>query len=211
MSDLEAGPPTVWIDYDTAQTDEQTLADEARELYASSLNREVVIDEAPNQEPWVQIYNGADIRSLVHGHATAWLWVLSRLPIVVLMITTLGVLNALLASVRASRWETGILRAVGVSRGTVVRLVIAEGILIGTVACVLSLAFGLLAGWCGAGISQHISFFGGMTQQLVIPWPQILAGQGAVLVLSSLAAAWPAYSLGRAKPLDLLQQGRGSF
>lgn len=201
----------VWLDYDAALTDAPALAEQARKLYATALTREVVIGEAPNGEPWVQIHSRDDIRALVHGHATAWLWVLSRLPAVVLAITTVGVLNALLASVRASRWETGILRAVGISRGVVVRLVIAEGILIGTVACVLSLAFGLLAGWCGAGISQHISFFGGMTQRLVIPWPALLAGHGAVLALSSLAAAWPAYSLGKAKPLDLLQQGRGSF
>lgn len=201
----------VWLDYDTSRTNARTLADQARELYATSLKREVVIGEAPNDEPWVHIHTLVDIRALVHGHATAWLWVLSRLPAVVLMITTLGVLNALLASVRASRWETGILRAVGVSRGTVVRLVIAEGVLIGVVACVMSFAFGILAGWCGAGISQHISFFGGMTQQLVIPWPALFAGHAAVLILASLAAAWPAFSLGKARPLDLLQQGRGSF
>lgn len=201
----------VWLDYDTSRTDASTLADLARELYATSLKRKVIIGEAPNDEPWVQIHTIADIRALVHGHGVAWLWVLSRLPAVVLVITTLGVLNALLASVRASRWETGILRAVGVSRGTVVRLVIAEGLLMGVVACVVSLAFGVLAGWCGAGISQHISFFGGMTQHLVIPWPALLAGQASVLVLASLAAAWPAFSLGKARPLDLLQQGRGSF
>ncbi len=201
----------VWLDYDSTHTDAQTLAQKARELYAAALKREVTIGEAPNNEPWVQVHTIADIRALVHGHATAWLWVLSRLPAVVLMITTLGVLNALLASVRASRWETGILRTIGISRGTVVRLVIAEGILIGVVACIMSLAFGILAGWCGAGISQHISFFGGMTQHLVIPWSPLLVGHAAVLVLASLAAAWPAFSLGRAKPLDLLQQGRGSF
>ena len=91
------------------------------------------------------------------------------------------------------------------------QLVIAEGILIGLVACVVSLVFGILAGWCGAGISGHISFFGGMPLELVIPWGAVLAGMAAVLVLSSLAAAWPAFSLGRAKPLNLLQQGRGSF
>lgn len=201
----------LWLDYDPALTDADTLVEKARALYAVSLKREVVIGEAANGEPWVQIHARDDIRALVYGHATAWLWVLSRLPAVVLIITTLGVLNALLASVRASRWETGILRAVGISRGTVVRLVIAEGVLIGVVACLMSFGFGLLAGWCGAGISQHISFFGGMTQQLVIPWPALLAGHAAVLILASLAAAWPAWSLGRARPLELLQQGRGSF
>lgn len=201
----------VWLDYDESRTNAETLAVSARDLSAATLGRDVSIGEARNDEPYVQIHTIADIRSLVHSHASAWLWVLSRLPLVVLAITAVGVLNALLASVRSSRWETGILRAVGISRGTIVRLVIAEGILIGLVACMVSLAFGIMAGWCGAGISRHVSFFGGMTQTLVIPWLPVLAGLGAVLVLSSLAAAWPAFSLGKAKPLDLLRQGRGSF
>lgn len=201
----------VWIDYDVSSTSAEALVERARALYDTSLGRDVVIGEAKNAGPYVQIHTIADIRALVHGHGTAWLWVLSRLPLVVLAITAVGVLNALLASVRSSRWETGILRALGITRGTIVRLVIAEGILIGLVACVVSLAFGILAGWCGAGISRHVSFFGGMTQELVIPWPEVLAGLGAVLALSSLAAAWPAFALGRAKPLELLQQGRGSF
>lgn len=201
----------VWIDYDATRTDADRLAAQARTLYASSFGKEVQLGEARNEDPYVQVHTIASIRTLVHGHATAWLWVLSRLPMVVLAITLVGMLNALLASVRSSRWETGILRAVGITRGTIVRLVIAEGILIGLVACVVSLAFGILAGWCGAGISRHISFFGGMTQELVIPWAPVLGGIASVLVLSSLAAAWPAFALGKTKPLDLLQQGRGSF
>lgn len=201
----------VWIDYDTSRTNADDLSERARGLYASSLGQNVVTGEAKNAEPYVQVHTIADIRALVYGHGTAWLWVLSRLPLVVLAITAVGVLNALLASVRAGRWETGILRAVGITRGTIVRLVIAEGMLIGLVACVVSLGFGILAGWCGAGISRHVSFFGGMTQELVIPWLPVLAGLGGGLLLSSLAAAWPAFSLGRAKPLDLLKQGRGSF
>ncbi|GAA5131208.1 ABC transporter permease [Luteolibacter yonseiensis] len=201
----------VWIDYDESSTNAGVLVERARGLYASSLGREVVTGEAKNAEPHVLIHTIADIRALVHGHGTAWLWGLSRLPLVVLAITAVGVLNALLASVRSSRWETGILRSIGITRGTIVRLVIAEGILIGLVACVVSLSFGILAGWCGAGISRHVSFFGGMTQELVIPWLPVLAGLGAVLLLSSLAAAWPAFSLGKTRPLDLLRQGRGSF
>ena len=198
----------VWIE---GSIDARTLGENARELYAGSLGREVAGEEAPNGEPYVQVNTAADIRALVHGHATAWLWVLSRLPLVVLCITAVGMLNALLSSVRASRWETGILRAVGISRSVVVRLVIAEGMLIGLVACVVSLGFGILAGWCGAGISQHISFFGGMSQELVIPWIPVSGGLATLLALSALAAAWPAFSLGGARPLDLLRQGRGSF
>ena len=91
------------------------------------------------------------------------------------------------------------------------RAVVAEGLLIGLVACLLSLAFGILAGWCGAGLSQYVSFFAGLSPSLILEWRPILAGLGAALLLCALAAIGPALSIGRSKPLALLQQGRGSF
>ena len=105
----------------------------------------------------------------------------------------------------------GVLRAIGFTRWTLVRLVIAEGLLVGIVACLLSLGLGVMAGWCGTGISQYISFFGGMNPPLVVPWGPIGLGLGVVLVLCALAAVWPAISIGRTHPLSLMQQGRSAF
>lgn len=201
----------VWVDYDETRTTAENLADGARILYQNSLGRSVAISAAPNDEPFVAVHTIADIRATVYHHATAWLWVMSRLPLVVLLITSVGVINALLASVQSRRWEMGVLRSIGFTRGALVRLVIAEGLLIGTTAGVVSLAFGVLAGWCGAGISRYVSFFGGMDLFLVIPWAEVAAGLLAVLLLAALAAAYPAAQLGRTKPLRLLQQGRGTF
>ena len=73
------------------------------------------------------------------------------------------------------------------------------------------LAFILLAGGCGAGLSQYVSFFAGLHLQLILEWRPILAGLGAALLLCALAAVGPALSIARTDPLSLLQQGRGSF
>ncbi|WP_367871564.1 FtsX-like permease family protein [Luteolibacter sp. Populi] len=201
----------VWIDYDETRTNPGQLAENARALYQESLGHPVGIDSARNDDPYVLVKTIADIRATVHDHATAWLWVMSRLPLVVLLITSLGVINALLASVQSRRWEMGVLRAIGFTRGTLIRLVIAEGILIAVIAGIISLAFGILAGWCGAGISRYVSFFGGMDLALVIPWREVMAGILAVHILAALAAIFPAYRIGKPKPLELLQQGRGAF
>jgi putative ABC transport system permease protein len=201
----------VWIDYDEHRTTTEQLAANARSLYENALGQAVGIDSARNDEPFILVKTIADIRATVHGHATAWLWVMSRLPLVILAITSLGVVNALLASVQSRRWEMGVLRSIGFTRGTLVRLVIAEGILIAAIAGIISLAFGILAGWCGAGISRYVSFFGGMDLTLTIPWLEVVAGIIAVHLLAALAAFYPAYRIGKPKPLELLQQGRGSF
>ncbi|MFC7338346.1 FtsX-like permease family protein [Haloferula chungangensis] len=200
-----------WLDYDESRTNKSALESAARDLYATALGKAVAVEEVRNDDAYVQVNTIHDIRALVYGHATGWLWVMSRLPLVVLLITSVGVLNALLASVQSRRWEMGVLRSVGFTRGTLVRLVMAEGLLIGGVAVSVSLGFGVLAGWCGAGMSSYVSFFGGMDPDLVIPWPYVIGGLAAALLLAALAAAWPASSIGRAKPLELLQQGRGSF
>ncbi|WP_411845324.1 ABC transporter permease [Roseibacillus persicicus] len=201
----------VWFNYDPTLTTPEKLAESAQALYSGALGKEVGIGGALNDEPYVQINTIDDIRALVNGHATQWLWILSRLPLIVLIITSIGVLNALLASVQSRRWEFGVLRATGITHRTIVRLIIAEGLLLGAVACSLSLGFGVLAGWCGAGISQYISFFGGMPPEFVVPWKEIAKGFALVLFLSTLASLWPALTIGRKKPLELLQEGRGSF
>ena len=52
-------------------------------------------------------------------------------------------------------------------------MILAEGLLIGLVACLLSLSFGVMAGLCGTGISQYVSFFGGLATPLAIPWGRL--------------------------------------
>lgn len=201
----------VWFDFDPAATSAEQLGRDARDLYAELLGRDVALGNAPPDAPAVRVMPIDGIRGMVRSHAKQWLWGMSRLPLVTLAITCLGVLNAMLASVRARRWDIGVLRAIGFTRWAIVRAVVAEGLLIGLVACLLSLGFGLLAGWCGAALSQYVSFFAGMHPVLILEWRPILAGLGTALLLCTLAAVGPAISVGRTDPLTLLQQGRGSF
>lgn len=200
----------VWFDFDAERTDAEQLTSELQGLYADVTGREVALEEAFHEAPFIRFFTADTIRGMVTEYARLWLWAMSRMPLVMLLVTMIGVLNALLASVRARRWSMGILRAVGHSRATLVRLVIAEGLLIGACACVLGLSFGVLAGFCGGGMSRYVSFFGGMSQQLIIPWVDLLPGIVATLLLTALAAAWPARRVGRAEPLRLLQAGRSA-
>lgn len=186
----------------------------AQQLYAQSLglnSKDVAIGPAPFGTPWVASMPIVKIRARVIAGAGQWLSAMSFLPLVTLLVTGLGLLNTIFASVRSRLWEMGVLRSIGFTRSTLVRVVIAEGILIGMVACVLSLGFGVITGWCGAGISQHISFFAGLSPTLQIPVMPILIGLAAALLLAAIAAIWPASSLGRSQPLALLQQGRSAF
>lgn len=152
-----------------------------------------------------------EVRTRIISRADGMIWAMCQLPLITLLVTSLGVVNTIMASVRARRWELGVLRALGVTRSATFRMILAEGLLIGVVACLVSLAFGVMAGWCGTGISQYVSFFGGMATPLVVPWSKLALGLSIALALCLAAALWPAISAGRAEPLKLLQEGRAAM
>ena len=152
------------------------------------------------------------LRASIGSRADSVIWGMSQLPLVTLAVASLAVVNTIATSTRMRRWEMGVLRSQGVTRSGLIRLVLAEAILIGAAACLLSLAFGLMAGWCGAGMAQYGGgFFGGVKATFVIPWAHLALGMLATLGFCLLAAVWPAVATGRTEPLKLLQAGRGAM
>lgn len=166
--------------------------------------------EVKAYRPFARATATETIRKAITMHAGNMIWGMSQLPLVTLMIMSLAVANAVIASFRARIWEFGILRSVGITRWQLVRLIVAETILIGLVACTLSLLFGLIAGWCGVGMARYGGWFAG-PPTFLIPWTQLSLGFLLTLMLCLLAALWPAIRAGRAEPLALLQAGRGTI
>ncbi|WP_082846224.1 ABC transporter permease [Planctomyces sp. SH-PL14] len=159
----------------------------------------------------VNIRTREGVREAIRERAAGIIWLLSRLPLVTLLVTSLGVVNAIVSSVRARRWDLGILRAVGLTRSGLFRLVLCEAILVGLAACLLSFGFGVMAGYCGTGITRYVNIRGGLVTPLIIPWSSIAAGFGLTLALCLAAALWPAIQAGRTEPLKLLQAGRSAM
>ena len=118
----------------------------------------------------VRVTTPDQVHSFIMARASGMIWASCYLPLITLLVTSLGVVNTVMASVRARRWEFGVLRSQGITRSGLFRMILAEGLLIGLITCLLSLGFGVFSGWCGTGISQYVSFFGGLPPPLVIPW-----------------------------------------
>lgn len=201
----------VWFNYADPAADSDRIAGDVRATYSRIVGRPVAGGEAPEGVPSVRVMPVEGIRRFMLNNARRWIWLISLIPLLAMAIAGVGVANVMLASVRARRWEMGVLRAIGFTGGAVARAVLAEGILIGLVACLLSLVFGVLAGWCGCEFSQYVSFFGGLHPPLVVPWGAIGIGLAVTVSVAALAAVVPAVLVGRTKPLKLLQEGRGAF
>ncbi|PQO26381.1 ABC transporter [Blastopirellula marina] len=200
----------VWFDFTSRDVDPEQVQTQVSELYANILQTKKD-GSLPAEEADIRVIPVNQIRERTRGAAQRWIWLVSQVPLIASLIASIGVLNVFLASVRARRWEFGVLRGIGITSSTIVRAVLAEGLLIGIVAGVLSVGFGVMCGWCGCGIAQYMSFFGGMQPDLVIPWDAIFMGLVGLILLATLSAAWPAYSIGKTRPLVLLQEGRSTF
>jgi putative ABC transport system permease protein len=151
-----------------------------------------------------------DVRHIKYGIQQGFfrlLMLMSTVAFAAMAVASMGVTNTIMASIRSRRWQFGILRSIGVTRSQLLRLVLAEALLIGIVGCALGLAAGLLM---SLDANQHSAVLTGYKPPIYVPWDIVWLGMGIVTAVSLLASLWPAASVARAEPLSLLQAGRAA-
>ncbi|MFG0264825.1 MAG: FtsX-like permease family protein [Rhodopirellula sp. JB055] len=201
----------VWMDLEddadlsSMESDLQSIAEQkSGETFVAS-----GLGSVKAYRPFARMTASENVRKAIKIRADDMIWGMSYLPLITLAIMSLAIANTVIASVRSRTWEFGVMRSIGVTRGQLVRLVLAETILIAIGACVLSLIFGLIAGWCGVGMAQYVGWFAG-PPNFIIPWSHLSIGFAMTIGLCLLAGLWPVVRIGRAEPLGLLQAGRGA-
>ncbi|EGF26445.1 ABC transporter permease [Rhodopirellula baltica] len=200
----------VWMDIDD-DADLQAMEAELQSIAERKSGETFVasgLGSVKAYRPFARMTASENVRKAIQLRADDMIWGMSYLPLITLAIMSLAIANTVIASVRLRTWEFGIMRSIGVTRGQLVRLVIAETILIAVGASVLSLIFGLIAGWCGVGMAQYVGWFAG-PPNFIIPWAHLSIGFAMTIGLCLLAGLWPVVRIGRAEPLGLLQAGRG--
>jgi putative ABC transport system permease protein len=152
----------------------------------------------------------ADARKVKRGIDQALgglLDLISTIALAAIGVAALGVTNTIIASVRSRRWQMGVLRSLGLTRGALTRLILAEAVMIGVVASVLGVGGGLLLSYDANHLSAEII---GYVVPVVIPWGVLGMGVGLTLGVAMLAAVRPAIRAARSDTLSLLQAGRAS-
>lgn len=138
----------------------------------------------------------------IAGRADNVIWGMSVMPLMTLVLTSIALVAVTVNSVRARRRSFGILRAVGVERSKLVRMVLAESILLGLTAACASLLFGIPA--AAGALKLGDGMFGTSAPAMILPWRGLLTGLGTLVALTVAASLASAIRLGRAEPLDLL-------
>ncbi|MEU8470209.1 ABC transporter permease [Streptomyces sp. NPDC029006] len=142
--------------------------------------------------PQVQVRDQADYKELVHNQIAVLLYLVYALLGLAIVIAVLGVVNTLALSVVERTREIGLLRAIGLSRRQLRRMIRLESVVIAVFGAVLGLALGLVWGVC----MQQVLALRGLTA-LAIPWGTILAVVVGSAVVGVVAALLPALRASR--------------
>jgi putative ABC transport system permease protein len=156
--------------------------------------------------PMVKVSSRAYLQERVGDRADQVIQAAAKMPLILLVISSFGMMGTIAASIRSRRFEFGVLRSLGVTRFGLIRLILAEALLIALVVIIISVGFGVIAGWCFIGIMKYVAGFGSFTSPLTIPVYYLSLGIIVALIFCFLAALGPAVAAGRTSPTRLLQE-----
>ncbi|WP_343244805.1 FtsX-like permease family protein [Streptomyces sp. SID14478] len=146
-----------------------------------------------------------DRKELVHEGAGALgelLTLMYGLLAIGVVISGLGIVNTMAMSVADRTREIGVLRALGMDRAGIRRMIRLEAVTVAAFGTLLGLTGGLFGAWAVGALAN-----GAMEQyRLILPWGTLALVCLASLVIGALAAALPARRAAALGPLEAVAQ-----
>ncbi|WP_432588007.1 ABC transporter permease [Streptomyces sp. HD1123-B1] len=156
-----------------------------------------VLEKALGDNPAIQVQTKKDISEGIAQAFTLMLNMLYGLLAMAVIVAVLGVINTLAMSVFERSQEIGMLRAIGLDRRGIKRMVRLESLVISLFGGVLGLGLGVFFGWAAGEMIAS----GMPTYELVLPWGRMAIFLALAAFVGVLAALWPAR---RAAKLNML-------
>ena len=154
------------------------------------------VEQVTDQNPLLQVLDQASIKEQNTSQINQLLYLIYGMLGLSIVIAALGVVNTMALSVLERTREIGLLRAVGLSRRQVRRMIRWEAVLVAVTGAVVGVLVGLIA-----GVSLRQSLSGDGIEILVIPVTTVVVILVLAVLLGVFAAALPAR---RAARLDIL-------
>ncbi|MGW7068900.1 ABC transporter permease [Streptomyces sp. NPDC054855] len=142
--------------------------------------------------PQVQVRDQADYKELIREQIAVMLYLVYALLGLAIIIAVLGVVNTLALSVVERTREIGLLRAIGLARRQLRRMIRLESVVIAVFGALLGLALGLVWGVA----AQQVLALQGMTA-FAIPWTTVVAVLIGSVIVGLAAALLPALRASR--------------
>ncbi|MFI6861209.1 ABC transporter permease [Streptomyces sp. NPDC050421] len=167
---------------------------------ASAANEQALVD-ALGDNPGMSIMDRKDIRDMFGGSINLAMNIMYGLLAMALIIAVLGVVNTLAMSVFERQQEIGMLRAIGLDRRKVKRMIRLEAVVISLFGAVVGIGLGMFLGWAiGQTVSAEIPGY-----VLVVPWGRIAVFLLLAGLVGVLAALWPARNAAKLNMLTAIK------
>ncbi|MCB5908856.1 ABC transporter permease [Streptomyces pinistramenti] len=151
------------------------------------------VTHALGDNPALAVLDQEDIRAQDSGGIGDQLNVFYALLSMALAIAALGIANTLAMSVLERRKEIGTLRALGLDRAGVTRMIRLEALLLGALGAALGTVMGVFLGWAlGRTLQESVVGY-----ELVLPWGRLALGVLIALAGALVASLWPAHRAAR--------------
>lgn len=150
------------------------------------------LERALDPYPQVQVRDQADYKELIGEQIAVMLYLVYALLGLAIVIAVLGVINTLALSVVERTREIGLLRAIGLSRVQLRRMIRLESVVIAVFGALLGLVLGLV--W-GVAVQQVLALEG--LTAFAVPWGTVVAVVVGSVVVGLAAAVLPALRASR--------------
>jgi putative ABC transport system permease protein len=150
--------------------------------------------------PLVSVGDRSSVVDQANSFIDIALGIVSVLLGVAILIALLGIINTLLLSIYERTRELGMLRAVGLSRRGVTRMIGTESVVMAVFGCLLGIALGV-----GLGVAITAALIDrDFLTTVAIPWTSLVIFVVVAAVAGVVAALWPAIRASRLNVLEAI-------
>ncbi|MGW1210822.1 ABC transporter permease [Streptomyces sp. NPDC002499] len=159
------------------------------------------LEKALGANPAIKVQSKQDLSDDIAKIFTLMLNMLYGLLAMAVIVAVLGVINTLAMSVFERSQEIGMLRAIGLDRKAIKRMVRLESLVISLFGGVLGIGLGVFFGWAaGELLGAKMA-----TYELVLPWTRMAIFLLLAATVGILAALWPARRAARMNMLAAIK------
>jgi putative ABC transport system permease protein len=159
------------------------------------------LEKALGSNPAIKVQDKKDLSESIAQMFTLMLNMLYGLLAMAVIVAVLGVVNTLAMSVFERSQEIGMLRAIGLDRKGIKRMVRLESLVISLFGGVLGIGLGVFFGWAaGELLGTKMA-----TYELVLPWARMAVFLLLAATVGILAALWPARRAARMNMLAAIK------
>jgi len=183
------------------QTDPADMQVMVKTADGASATTKDKLERALGSNPAIKVQSKKDISNEIARSFTLMLNMLYGLLAMAVIVAVLGVINTLAMSVFERSQEIGMLRAIGLDRKGIKRMVRLESLVISLFGGVLGIGLGVFFGWAaGELLGTSMS-----TYELVLPWGRMALFLLLAATVGVLAALWPARRAARLNMLTAIK------